>query len=131
MPTVPPISTKSVLANLAAYDVYVPYTDLKLLTLANPGRGDLVLFQMGTGISFKRLVGLPGDTVKITGGCLQINGVMLQYKVIEETPSGVLEKESGMDMNLTIRNTTVAIFGRTPFRRDAVRRQASAKQTKS
>jgi len=56
---------------------------------ANPQRGDIVVFSLPDKPYqeyVKRLIGLPGETVKITGGRVYINGVPLQEPYIKEPP---------------------------------------------
>lgn len=65
-----------VLVNRLAYDLKLPLTDLTLLHLGEPRRGDVVTFSSprdGTRL-IKRIVGLPGDRVAVRGGLLVLNG---------------------------------------------------------
>ncbi|MDR7335564.1 signal peptidase I [Roseateles asaccharophilus] len=65
-----------VLVNRLAYDLKLPLTDVVLLPLAEPRRGDVVTFSSpadGTRL-IKRIVGLPGDRVEMRDGHLILNG---------------------------------------------------------
>ncbi len=53
---------------------------------SEPERGDIVVFRKPTDTSvdfIKRLVGLPGDTIQMTGGVLQINGAAVTLEPME------------------------------------------------
>lgn len=70
-----------VLVNRLAYDLKLPLTDVSLLRLGEPQRGDIVTFSSprdGTRL-IKRLVALPGDTVEVRGEVLYVNGQAAQY----------------------------------------------------
>jgi len=68
--------------NKLAYDIRVPFTHISLIKLADPERGDIVVFD--STVSDKRLVkraiGIPGDTVAMSNNQLLINGVAIQYE---------------------------------------------------
>lgn len=72
-----------ILVNKMAYDIRVPFTHLSLLKLADPMRGDIIVFD--SKVSEKRLVkrvaGIPGDTVEMQNNVLFVNGVKLNYEV--------------------------------------------------
>lgn len=70
-----------VLVNRLAYDLKLPLTDLSLRRLGEPRRGDVVTFSSpATGVRLiKRVVALPGDTVQMHDGVLQVNGVRARY----------------------------------------------------
>ncbi|WP_293503182.1 signal peptidase I [Roseateles sp.] len=70
-----------VLVNRLAYDLKLPLTDILLLPLGEPRRGDVVTLSSpvdGTRL-IKRIVGLPGDRVGIRGDVLMLNGRPLAY----------------------------------------------------
>ena len=71
------------LVNKFIYGVQVPGVDGRLLTIRQPQRGDIVVFEFpeDRGLSFwkrrdfiKRVVGLPGDTVEIRNKQVFVNG---------------------------------------------------------
>jgi len=85
--------------NKFVYGAKIPFTDVRLPSLREPQRGDVVVFDVAknaTGIypadrrpdlpteSFvKRLVGLPGDTIEINGqGQVILNGAVLNEPYI-------------------------------------------------
>lgn len=65
-----------VLVNRLAYDLKLPLTDVVLLPLAEPRRGDVVTLSSPAGGTrlIKRIVGLPGDRVAMRDGVLVLNG---------------------------------------------------------
>jgi len=69
-----------VLVNRLAYDLKLPLTDVVLLPLAEPQRGDVVtLSSPAGGTRLKRIVGLPGDRVAMRGDVLILDGQPLAY----------------------------------------------------
>lgn len=76
-----------ILVNKMAYDIRVPFTHISLKHLADPKRGDIIVFD--SKVSGKRLVkrvaGMPGDVVALRDNVLYINGSPLQY---EDGPVG-------------------------------------------
>ena len=65
------------LAFPSAYGLKLPFTDLELISLDDPKRGDVVTFKSPTGHGpdwVKRIIGLPGDTVAMNGSRIYING---------------------------------------------------------
>ncbi len=83
-----------VLVNRVAYALKVPLTDVSLLRLGEPRRGDVVTFTSpADGVRLiKRLVAVPGDVVELRNDRLFINGRAAQYDdldvVQEPLPGG-------------------------------------------
>jgi signal peptidase I len=78
-----------VLVNRLAYDFKLPLTDIALVELSDPKRGDVVTFTSPTDGTrlIKRLVAIPGDVVEMREERLIINGVAAQYtdlRTVEE-----------------------------------------------
>ncbi|AKJ30214.1 signal peptidase I [Caldimonas brevitalea] len=87
-----------VFVNRLAYDAKLPLTDIAVLALGEPARGDVVTFSSprdGTRL-IKRIVAIPGDTVELRDGVLWLNGVAAQYR----------EQAAGLE--------ALAYFGSTP-----------------
>lgn len=86
-----------VLVNRVAYDLKLPLTDVALLRLGEPARGDVVTFhspQDGTRL-IKRIVGLPGDVVEMRDEVLYVNGVPCRYSAPRE-----VEEQVGPDASV-------------------------------
>jgi signal peptidase I len=66
------------LAYKLAYDLKIPFTDYTLVSWASPARGDIIVFKYPKepDIDYvKRIVGLPGDKIRVENNILYINGV--------------------------------------------------------
>jgi signal peptidase I len=66
------------LVNKMVYGAEVPFTGHHLPAIRRPQRGDVIVFQWPldhTKNFVKRLVGVPGDTLKMVEGELYVNGV--------------------------------------------------------
>jgi signal peptidase I len=73
-----------VLVNRLAYNLKVPLTDIVLVRLGDPQRGDIVTFSSprdGKRL-IKRVVGLPGDVVAMKKKELLINGHAVAYSIL-------------------------------------------------
>lgn len=72
-----------ILVNKMAYDLRIPFTHISLLKLADPVRGDIVVFDSKVSEIrlVKRVIGLPGDTVELRQNMLKINGEKLDYQI--------------------------------------------------
>ena len=70
-----------VLVNRLAYDLKLPLTNVVLLHLGEPRRGDVVTLSSPAGGTrlIKRIVGLPGDRLAMQDGQLVLNGRPLAY----------------------------------------------------
>jgi signal peptidase I len=65
-----------ILVNKFLYGVGIPFTDIKLLDIKKPARGDVIVFIYPEDESkdyIKRVIGLPGDTIQIIDKQIFIN----------------------------------------------------------
>ena len=70
-----------VLVDRLAYDLKIPLTDISLMKLGEPQRGDIVTFSSpkdGTRL-IKRLVAVPGDVIEMKDDILIVNGRAARY----------------------------------------------------
>ena len=85
-----------IVVNKLAYDLKIPFTTVRVVSWANPSRGDIVvLYSPVDGKRLvKRVVGLPGDTVSMSEDRLIVNSVAVSYSppppelVAGPTPGG-------------------------------------------
>lgn len=75
-----------IFVNKLAYDLRFPFTGWRLATWGDPGRGDIVTcWSPADGNRLvKRVVGLPGDTLAMARGRLEINGRPLDYRPADD-----------------------------------------------
>ncbi len=74
-----------ILVNRFAYGLRCPVGDCKLVALGAPKRGDVVVFRypVDPKMDFiKRVIGLPGDTVRYTNKQLTVNGELMSQEPI-------------------------------------------------
>lgn len=79
------------LVNKLVYGAEVPFTGKRLPAVRTPARGDVIVFQWPSDpskIFVKRLVGIPGDTLRMEDGILYRNGVRLQETYVRHTDPG-------------------------------------------
>lgn len=73
--------------NKLSYGLRLPFLD-EVLTWDNPKRGDIVIFKppVDNGkIYVKRIVGLPGDTIKVEDNKFYVNGVQIIKTLTQDT----------------------------------------------
>jgi signal peptidase I len=87
--------------NKFVYGAKIPFTDWRLPGLREPRRGDVVVFEVarqGGGIYpadrypdlprdrfVKRIVGMPGDTIEVSGRVVMMNGAPLDHRDLDAT----------------------------------------------
>ena len=67
-----------VLVSKLAYGIRIPFTSIRIVPLATPRRGDVVVFRAPRSPRHdwvKRVVGLPGDVIEVRAQVLYVNGV--------------------------------------------------------
>ena len=84
-----------VIVNKLAYGVRVPLLDVYALHLARPARGDVVVLTSpeDSVTLLKRVVALPGDSIRVLDGQLELNG----RAVPVEAKRGELVEQLGKD----------------------------------
>ncbi len=67
-----------------AYDLRVPFTDMRMLRWSSPERGDVVIFDNPSDgrLFVKRVVAVPGDVVELRRNRLIINGEQATYTAL-------------------------------------------------
>jgi len=91
-----------IVENKLAYDLQVPFTNISLMRLGEPERGDIIVFtseKSGKRL-IKRLVGLPGDQIAVVNNQLVINGKFANYQRLPENdpriPKTAPDREAGI-----------------------------------
>ncbi|QTF94180.1 signal peptidase I [Halomonas sp. BM-2019] len=80
-----------ILVNKFTYGLRLPVVHTRLVELNEPERGDVMVFRFPNepSVNFiKRVVGLPGDSVRYEGKQLYVNGEPVPKRLLEESPSG-------------------------------------------
>lgn len=70
-----------------AYGIRMPFTNSMLWQAAVPERGDVIVFERPTVVPetlIKRVVGLPGEEIRIVDGVLRVDGVPQPRSLLEE-----------------------------------------------
>ena len=86
--------------NKLVYGPHIPFTNINLPGLAEPKRGDVVVFKSPTQIDqpedpnptlVKRLIGAPGDTLFMRKGVLYVNGIPQRQGYAQANPDGAMD----------------------------------------
>ncbi|TWI58787.1 signal peptidase I [Pseudomonas duriflava] len=82
-----------ILVNKFAYGIRLPVIDTKIIPVSDPQRGDVMVFRYPSDPSInyiKRVVGIPGDTIRYTSDKqLFINGQLVSKRLIGEEPGSL------------------------------------------
>jgi signal peptidase I len=94
-----------ILVNKFDYGIRLPIINKKIINIANPQRGDVMVFRFPKDPSvdyIKRVVGVPGDKIVYKNKKLSVNGQALTYKALPDfldeqtlSYSGQLEENLG------------------------------------
>lgn len=79
-----------ILVNKYTYGLRLPVVHTRILEANDPQRGDVMVFRFPDepAVNFiKRVVGLPGDTVRYEGKQLYVNGEPVPSRLLEEHPA--------------------------------------------
>ena len=96
-----------ILVNKLAYDFKIPLTHISIYKVADPQRGDIVIFdsKLADNRLVKRVIGLPGDTVEMRDNRLTINGIDAQYFAVEYADDAIFAIESYLGVSHRIELT--------------------------
>lgn len=91
-----------ILVNKFVYGTRIPLSDVKVLEVREPHRGDIVVFEYPEDRRthyIKRLIGLPGDTVEVINKAVYVNGEpytvpQAQYEDPETLPSAISVRDN-------------------------------------
>ncbi|MBN7821273.1 signal peptidase I [Bowmanella yangjiangensis] len=96
-----------ILVNKMAYDIRLPFSQISLKKLADPARGDIIVFesQKAGNQLVKRVVGVPGDVVEMRDNRLFINGEALTYVTQRADTNGqdLVENLVGIEHSVRIK----------------------------
>lgn len=75
-----------VLVNKYAYGLRLPVTGTKILSVGEPRRGDVMVFvpPHDPRAFIKRVIGVPGDRIRIENDVLYVNGARVSYQLVRE-----------------------------------------------
>tara|TARA_R110000868_G_scaffold53698_17_gene168366 strand:+ start:410 stop:1063 length:654 start_codon:yes stop_codon:yes gene_type:complete len=78
-----------ILVNKMAYRIELPFTDIGVMDIATPQRGDIVVFNSKAADTrlVKRVIGLPGDSIAMVNNQLVINGQVINYQSDDDDTS--------------------------------------------
>ena len=84
-----------IIVNKMAYDLKLPFSQLTLLTMGEPKRGEIVVFESKAANNrlIKRLIGLPDDIIEMRDETLYINGKALSYQITEQNAQQLFATE--------------------------------------
>jgi signal peptidase I len=77
----------TIIVNRAAYDLRLPYSRIRLLRIGSPRRGDIVLAQLPDVVrpAFKRVIGLPGETIEVRENRVIVDGRPLPVQPLPDS----------------------------------------------
>lgn len=78
-----------ILVNKYAYGLRLPVSRTKVLDIGQPKRGDVMVFfppHMNDTYFIKRVIGLPGDNIRLENNVLYINGERAPQELIQALP---------------------------------------------
>jgi signal peptidase I len=94
-----------IFVNKLAYDVRLPLTHVSLYRIAEPRRGDIVIFDSHAADIrlVKRVIGVPGDIVQMIDNRLVVNGAPAEYDDLRYDDDALLATESIGDFEHVVR----------------------------
>ncbi len=80
LPTI--VEGDRIFVNKMAYDLCIPFTDLRISKMGDPAAGEVAVFRSPeSGIRLvKRIIGTPGDVIEMRNNRLTVNGTPVEYE---------------------------------------------------
>jgi signal peptidase I len=90
-----------IFVNKVAYSLRIPFTTVSLADWRNPVRGDIVVFlsPVDGRRLVKRVVGIPGDQIRLRNNALYVNGRKAEYKDLEPSVISDIPLEERLNYN--------------------------------
>jgi signal peptidase I len=85
-----------ILVNKFTYGIKLPFTDITIVSLGEPERGDIIVFEYPVEPDkdfIKRVIGLPGDVVEIREKKVYINGEAIDQGYTQYTENHIIPGE--------------------------------------
>ena len=97
-----------ILVNKLAYDLRVPFTHISLFKIAEPERGEIIVFDSDVSEKrlVKRVVGIPGDVISMIDNELFINGEKLNYRKLSSNAVETIYAENLLGIEHMVRIET-------------------------
>lgn len=102
-----------IFVNKMAYRLELPFTDISLLELNQPERGDIVVFESDAANNrlIKRIIAVPGDRVSMHNNRLVVNGVEASYQFEADSEQGIEKLEHySHALKITAENSKASSF---------------------
>ncbi|GHE79062.1 signal peptidase I [Thalassotalea profundi] len=96
--------------NKMAYDLRLPFTHMSLISIGEPKRNDIIVFNSKAADMrlIKRVVALPGDHVSMRNEILTINGVTASYQPLDQSVNSESSAEKVIErIHNNVRNIQV------------------------
>jgi signal peptidase I len=103
-----------ILVNKFIFGTRVPFTDLSVLPVRVPGRGDIVVFKYPVDEKrdfIKRVIGLPGDTIVIKNKTVFINGEELVDEYVEHRDANIIPGQRDNYGPVTVPDDSYFVMG--------------------
>jgi len=91
--------------NKVAYNYNIPFTHISLKHFDDPKRGEIIIFDSVVSQKrlVKRVIAIPGDTIRMENNVLFLNGKKLDYKIIQYDQDKIIAQEISHESSHQIR----------------------------